>query len=328
MWSRLQDGFLDLIDADSFGADTGYVGLALGLIRYGGLLCLTSTAGPVAGGRDPLNGLAMYGAHLAPVPHANEQVRCQPARVLYSPGGRDVAPPPATCCLRMQGLRMLLGLAAREAMARRLAVTPLWSLYSPHGPVWRVMLRVEAAQSADSMAAALGYVRHARSTGESAVLSWEGLQAAACGGGSGGGDGDGGAVVSGPLWVGPLHDAGHIRELQAAAAARGWSDSGAEGGEAAQRPRKGGLPALGRLLELMEDEAEPLLSPWYTHLDEVGRQGRRAGPPGRGALAAELRRRGFAACATHIEPRAVKTNATMAECVAAAVGIGARRPEE
>jgi tRNA (guanine26-N2/guanine27-N2)-dimethyltransferase len=67
----------------------------------------------------------------------------------------------------------------------------------------------------------------------------------------------------------------------------------------------------------MAGEAEPLLSPWYIHLDEVGRQGRLAGPPGRDALAGELRRRGFAACATHIEPRGVKTNASMAECIAA-----------
>lgn len=48
-------------------------------------------AGTIAGGRDPTSALALYGQHLAPVPSANEQ-----------------------------GLRMLIGLAYREALARRL----------------------------------------------------------------------------------------------------------------------------------------------------------------------------------------------------------------
>lgn len=69
----LRRQFFDLIDIDSFGGDS-FIGLALGALRYGGLLCLTSTAGPVAGGRDSLGALSMYNTHLSPVPHANEQV--------------------------------------------------------------------------------------------------------------------------------------------------------------------------------------------------------------------------------------------------------------
>jgi tRNA (guanine26-N2/guanine27-N2)-dimethyltransferase len=64
----------DLIDIDSFGAETvKYIGLAMETVREGGLLCLTSTAGTLAGGRDPANSLALYGCHLAPIPSANEQ---------------------------------------------------------------------------------------------------------------------------------------------------------------------------------------------------------------------------------------------------------------
>ena len=138
-----------------FGASTLVVGAALSAVRYGGLVCLTHTAGAlcsaqstvvahtypvvllsrgvaalrlcmgsnahcfidrrlhklagrlascptkaapsmlhagtIAGGRDPCSALALYGQHLAPVPSANEQ-----------------------------GLRMLIGLAYREALARRL----------------------------------------------------------------------------------------------------------------------------------------------------------------------------------------------------------------
>ena len=74
MWCALRRQYFDLIDIDSFGGNASYVGLALGALRYGGLMCLTSTAGPVAAGRDPASAVAMLGMHLASVPHANEQV--------------------------------------------------------------------------------------------------------------------------------------------------------------------------------------------------------------------------------------------------------------
>lgn len=42
---RLEGRFFDLIDCDSFGASTLVVGAALSAVRYGGLVCLTHTAG-------------------------------------------------------------------------------------------------------------------------------------------------------------------------------------------------------------------------------------------------------------------------------------------
>lgn len=93
MWCALSRRFFDLIDIDSFGGDS-FAGPAMGAVRHGGLLCLTSTAGPVAGGRDPLSALALYGTQLAPVPHANEQVggrthggRCGRSRCLAAARG-------------------------------------------------------------------------------------------------------------------------------------------------------------------------------------------------------------------------------------------------
>ena len=46
---RLEGRFFDLIDSDSFGAACHLVGAALGAVRYGGCVCLTSTAGTRAG---------------------------------------------------------------------------------------------------------------------------------------------------------------------------------------------------------------------------------------------------------------------------------------
>ena len=103
-----------LVDLDSFGsADTHLVGLALGAVAYGGLLFLTSTDGFVSSGKRPERALASYGAWTRTVPGAPEQ-----------------------------GLRALIGHAAREAAAQGLSAEPVFSYYSYHGPVFRAMLRI------------------------------------------------------------------------------------------------------------------------------------------------------------------------------------------
>lgn len=57
--------------------------------------------------------LAAYGAYIRPLPYSNEI-----------------------------GLRMLIGGAVREASVLGYHVSPLFSYYSYHGPVFRVLLRV------------------------------------------------------------------------------------------------------------------------------------------------------------------------------------------
>ena len=109
----LEEDFYDLIDLDMFGSDTTAIGPALDAVRFGGLLYLTSTDGFSSSGKRPQRALAAYGAYTRAHPSANEQ-----------------------------GLRMLIGAAVREAAARGLRVRPVVSLFSPHGPVFRAMLRV------------------------------------------------------------------------------------------------------------------------------------------------------------------------------------------
>ncbi len=211
---RLEGRFFDLIDSDSFGHAAHFVGASLDAVRYGGLVCLTSTsgapccppcpscpagraaaeqhargllpgvcpvhsrlrrsawqalapllhpqrhcstgprcelaaeallcppsAGTIAGGRDAASALALYGLHLAPVPHANEQASallcwlgkwcsgrssgrrslvCIPTWAIGSSAGVALGDIPMPVGLNLQGLRMRIGLAHREAMARRL----------------------------------------------------------------------------------------------------------------------------------------------------------------------------------------------------------------
>lgn len=65
--------------------------------------------------------LAAYGSFIRPLPYANEI-----------------------------GLRMLIGGAVREASVLGFHVKPLFSYYSYHGPVFRVMLKVYRGKLPDS----------------------------------------------------------------------------------------------------------------------------------------------------------------------------------
>lgn len=65
--------------------------------------------------------LAAYGAYVRPMPYSNEV-----------------------------GLRMLIGGAVREASVLGFHVVPLFSYYSYHGPIFRVMLQIKRGKFPDS----------------------------------------------------------------------------------------------------------------------------------------------------------------------------------
>lgn len=246
-------------------------------------------------------------------------------------------------------------------------VTPLWSLYSPHGPVFRTMLRVDrprSRQQAGRQAGSgqrYGYYLHWPTSGESSCCAFEDLPGALRG--AAGGAGGGPSLLSGPLWLGPLHDLSHLQRVQQEAAARGWvqqagqaaapaggSSSGGGADPLLPRTRKGSIGSLQLLLELLLEEAATEaegeraataaqaaqavqaagvppaargLPPWFLRTNDVGRAGQLVRPPPRDALLAELRRRGFLACRTHVDPSGLKTTASLAQVVEAATeGLG------
>lgn len=145
----LRESFWDLIDIDSFGSDTMPLPAAIDAVRYGGLLYLTSTDGFTSAGKKPERGLAAYGAYPRALPWSNEQ-----------------------------GLRMLIGAAVREAASRGVCLRPVFSLYSYHGPVFRVMLR--ATRTPDWPAQHYGFVGHCFVHGDNYVVGWRDLGAATC----------------------------------------------------------------------------------------------------------------------------------------------------
>ncbi|KAM1595303.1 hypothetical protein PS2_001567 [Malus domestica] len=118
---NLKRDFFDLIDIDSFGSDSSFLRSAFNALRLNGLLYVTSTDGFSSGGRRPQQTLAAYGAYVRPMPYSNEL-----------------------------GLGMLIGGAVREASVLGYRVTPLFSYYSYHGPIFRVMLRVNRGKLPDN----------------------------------------------------------------------------------------------------------------------------------------------------------------------------------
>jgi tRNA (guanine26-N2/guanine27-N2)-dimethyltransferase len=131
-------------------------------------------------------------------------------------------------------------------------------------------------------------------------VPWAALGGARCGCGAA-------PQLSGPLWLGQLHDAAELAELAALADELGWSQAppfepGTD--DAAAAPQR----SLGSLLALLLAEADEALPPGYITLDDVAtRAGTRT--PSRDALIAALRDGGHVAARTHCADRALKTNA-------------------
>ncbi|CAN6469808.1 unnamed protein product [Victoria cruziana] len=140
----LNSDFFDLIDIDSFGSDSSFLSSAFAALKLGGLLYLTSTDGYSSGGHRPQHSLASYGAYVRPMPYSNEV-----------------------------GLRMLVGGAVREAAAVGFQISPLFSYYSYHGPVFRVMLQVSRGKPLEH--GHYGFISYCTRCGNSHAFSWEDL---------------------------------------------------------------------------------------------------------------------------------------------------------
>ncbi|GLI68777.1 hypothetical protein VaNZ11_013268 [Volvox africanus] len=145
----MRESYYDVVDVDSFGSGTMHFPAAIDAVRYGGLIYLTGTDGFTTSGKRPARSLAAYGSYARATPWANEQ-----------------------------GLRMIIGSAVREAAARGVTLAPIFSLYSYHGPVFRVMLR--ATRSAEWPANHYGFMGHCFVHGDNYTVGWRQLGKATC----------------------------------------------------------------------------------------------------------------------------------------------------
>ncbi|MED6136678.1 hypothetical protein PIB30_058077 [Stylosanthes scabra] len=264
----MQKSFFDFIDVDSFGSDSSFLRSAMNALRLGGLLYVTSTDGYSSGGHRPHHSLAAYGAYVRPMPYSNEV-----------------------------GLRMLIGGAAREAAVLGYHITPLFSYYAYHGPVFRVLLRMNRGKIHDSRH--YGYIGYCHECGNSREYSWDQLGQISCScsmpmvSNS--------LVVSGPLWTGPLHDAAYLTDMLNLAKEWGWVESGSKN-------------SLEKLINLMIDESDPKLPFGYIKLDEMASRAKINSPPLK-ALMSAMHQEGYAVSRSQIATNAIKTNCPMTECI-------------
>ncbi len=248
--------FYDLIDIDSFGSPTPTLNTSLWAVKLGGLIYLTSTDGRATSGRAPDSSLQTYGAYARAHPAVHEQ-----------------------------GLRLLIGAAVQQAAARGLGAKPVFSWY--HGEVNRVMVRITKALGWERQH--YGFLTYCHACGQFQTLAWKHLgrgTSCTCGGTDP-------PVVSGPMWLGPLHDQTELADMHRIAIKKGWH-------------------GCSRLIEVMQAEAD--LPPYFYPLSEIGRRARIDIPP-RQALMGRLRDAGFSATLTQFSTQAIKTDAALSVCL-------------
>ncbi|KAI3987165.1 hypothetical protein MKX01_031649 [Papaver californicum] len=265
----LNRDYFDLIDIDSFGSESTFIRSAYDALKLDGLLYLTSTDGYSSGGHRPHHSLASYGAFVRPMPFSNEV-----------------------------GLRMLIGGAVREASVLGFRVTPLFSYYSYHGPVFRVMLQVNRGKVPESRN--YGFISYCTQCGSSQEISWHGLGRISCP--CNNGEVSSSLVVSGPLWTGRLHDTAYVKEMLNLAQEWGWAGSDSMGTD------------IEKLLTQMVDESDPKLPFGYIKLDEVASRAKVNSPPLRSMMSTILKE-GYAVSRSHIASNAIKTNCPMSVCI-------------
>ncbi len=260
-----QRDFYDLVDVDCFGGAAPYLSTALWATKIGGLLYLTSTDTRTTGGHNPDHSLQIYGAYARAHPAVHEQ-----------------------------GLRLLIGSLLQQAATKGMQVQPVFSIFN--GQVHRVMVRLVMDQPWDSDQ--YGFLGYCHDCGHYQTVGWRQLGRALCpAADSTTAETEPRYMTrSGPMWLGPLHHVGTLRQMEMLAASWGWEKRV-------------------KLLKIMQAEAD--MPPYYYPLGEIGRHGK-MDIPRRETLVQALRERNFRATLTHLDFQAIKTNATFAECVAIA----------
>ncbi|MBD2112415.1 MULTISPECIES: tRNA (guanine-N1)-methyltransferase [Cyanophyceae] len=256
-----QRDFYDLVDIDNFGSPAPYVSTGLWATRLGGLLYLTSTDGRATSGHDPERCLRTYGACGRSHPAAHEQ-----------------------------GLRLIIGHAAQTAAARGMGIEPVFSLFT--GQVHRVMVRLVSKPTLAGEN--YGFVAYCHHCGHFQTADWRHLGRVNCLCGA-----QDTPVVSGPMWLGPLHDGAMLAEMQGLADRWNWRSQA-------------------KLLTIMTQEID--LPPYYYPLGEIGRRGQ-MDIPNRDHLIAALRTKGYQAAIPSMDWQGVKTSAAFRDCVAIAKAI-------
>ncbi len=262
------EDFYDLVDVDAFGSVGPFLAAAVGATAMGGLIYLTATDSRTLAGRAPEKSLTAYGVYARIHPSCQEQ-----------------------------GLRLVIGGLWEQASARGFGLRPIFSYFG--GQTYRVMVQLLPRSQAGGLAVAsqqfpkahppYGFLGYCHDCGEYQCVGWRKLSRAVCEYH----DVPRPLTLSGPQWLGPLHDGDFLKLMLAQAQAWGWGH-------------------LDSLLAVMVAEAE--LPPYHYPLGELGRWGK-MDPPKRDRLIQALQAEGYAASPTQFSAQAFKTNASLHHCI-------------
>jgi len=280
-----EEDFYDLVDIDAFGSGGPFLAAAVGATAMGGLIYLTATDARTLAGRAPEASLKAYGVYARIHPSCQEQ-----------------------------GLRLLIGGLWEQASARGFALQPVFSYFG--GQTYRVMVRLlprgRAVQSdnpnlqnddverpAHFLAVAdpqfpkshppYGFLGYCHDCGEYQCLGWRKLSRAVCPHHQPPVP----LTLSGPQWLGPLHDPAFLQAMRLQAQQWHWDN-------------------IDQLLAVMAAEAE--LPPYHFPLGELGKWGK-MDPPKRDRIIQALQAQGYAASPTHLSAQAFKTTASLHYCI-------------
>lgn len=251
-----QRDYYDLVDVDCFGSGVPYLSSMLWATKIGGLMYLTSTDGRTLTGHLPDNSVQAYGAITRAHPAAQEQA-----------------------------LRILIGSTQQQAAAKGLGIEPIFSLFT--GNTYRLMMRLVAKPNLNIHNH--GFLAFCHSCGNYQQITWRKLNQISCS------CNEPKITVSGPMWLGELHNDQQLKRFIPLAQQLGWSKTV-------------------DLLTTMVEEID--LPPYFFKLGDIGRHGK-TDIPKRSHLINTLQDQGYQASATHINPQAIKTNADIAACISA-----------
>ncbi|MFO0148894.1 MAG: tRNA (guanine-N1)-methyltransferase [Microcystis sp.] len=251
----LEKDYYDLVDIDAFGSPASLFSAIPLATKIGGLIYLTNTDGRTLTGHNLENSLADYGSYARNHPAAHEQ-----------------------------GLRLIIAGLQLESARLGLGITPIFSFF--FGQSYRVMVRLTANRQLNSHN--YGFLGYCHSCGEYQSVPWPKLGKIVC-------SGDGQPLtLTGPLWLGSLHDRFYLEKMADLANQWQWKK-------------------VVKLLKIMREEND--FPPYFYSFREIGRRGK-LDLPKREDLIAALLEQGYRAAATHINPQALKTNASLAQCIA------------
>lgn len=249
-----QDEYFDLVDLDSFGSPAAFLPPIIPILRLGGLLYVTATDSRTLAGHHPANSLRQFGTYARAHPAAHEQ-----------------------------GLRMLIGTVMQQAWFQGFTVQPVFSLF--HKAIYRVMVRL--VKTKPQMEHSFGFLGYCHHCGHYETVAWRSLTRAQCP------QDHQPLTLSGPLWLGPLHNIIGLAQMLEQSSSLGWAH-------------------CIKVLQVMSAEAE--LPPYFYTLAELGRRGK-MDIPNRDKILTALHKTGHRAVRTHIENQAFKTDASFQKCL-------------